>query len=100
MQGLEIRQIDGGVGFTVRVIPSSSKTDIMGVLDGMLKVKVSAAPERGKANKCLIDFLAKQLKTKKNTIKITSGTTNSIKQIQISGVKVEDIKERLGVFSS
>jgi hypothetical protein len=99
MHDFEIRQVDGGVGFTVRVIPSSSKTAFMGVLDGMLKVKVSAAPERGKANKCLIDFLAKQLKIKKNMIKIASGTTNSIKQIQISGVKVEDIRDRLEVLS-
>ena len=73
MGDLRITTIDGGVVFAVKVVPASSRTNIYGLLDGMLKVKISAPPEKGKANQCLIDFLAKQLTVKKKAVSIISG---------------------------
>ena len=61
MSNLNIEQRDGGVIFKVKVVPGSSRTVIAGVLGGMLKVKIAAPPEKGKANKALIDFLAGKL---------------------------------------
>ncbi len=52
-----IQEVDGGVVFAAKIVPGSSgQTRICGLLDGMLKVKVSTAPERGKANQCLLKF--------------------------------------------
>ena len=65
MVNLAIREVDGGVVFTAKIVPASSQTSICGLLDGMVKIKISAAPEKGKANQCLIKFLAKQLGVKK-----------------------------------
>ena len=89
MSELAIQEADGGVVFGVKVVPGSSRTAIAGTLDGMLKVKISAAPEKGKANKCLIEFLAKQLGVKKNAISIISGQTSPVKQVRISGISAE-----------
>lgn len=92
---LKTEAIDGGVLFTVKVVPGSSRTKVSGVLGGMLKVKVSAAPEKGKANKELTEFLCKQLGSKKGSIRILSGHTSAVKQVEVVGVSVEQMSEKL-----
>ena len=50
------------VDIRVKVIPKSSKTELAGYLpDGTWKIKVAAAPEKGKANRALVEFLAEHL---------------------------------------
>jgi len=93
-----IQEIDGGVVFTAKVVPgSSSPTRVCGLLDGMLKIKVSAAPERGKANRCLIEFLAKELGVKKNSVSIVSGRSKGVKQVEILGISAEALLKKLGL---
>jgi uncharacterized protein (TIGR00251 family) len=68
----------------VKVIPKSSKTELAGTLpDGTWKIKVAAAPEKGKANRALIDFLAGHLNVAKSRIRITSGETSQQKRIHV-----------------
>lgn len=95
-----IRDIDGGVVFTAKVVPGSSRTCLCGVLDGMIKVKVSAAPEKGKANKCLIAFLAKQLGVKKNAVTIVSGAGSPVKQVRVAGVTSQVLIREFGLEGS
>ena len=95
MENLTIQKITGGIIFTAKIIPSSSKTACAGLLDGMVKIKISAAPEKGKANKCLIEFLAKKLDVKKKSVTITSGQTNPVKIIEIRGISDEYLLEKL-----
>jgi uncharacterized protein (TIGR00251 family) len=92
-----IRKIDRGVAFTAKVVPGSSRTCFSGLLDGMVKVKVSAAPEKGKANQCLIAFLAKQLGVKKNAVSIVSGKSNPVKQVEIAGISLERLMKELNL---
>jgi uncharacterized protein (TIGR00251 family) len=95
MADLTIENVDGGVVFGAKIVPGSSRTRISGILDGKLKVKISAAPEKGKANQHLIEFLAKELGVKKTAVSIISGQTNPIKQIQISGISSDELLEKL-----
>jgi uncharacterized protein (TIGR00251 family) len=68
----------------VKVIPKSSKTELTGYLpDGTWKVKVAAAPERGKANRALCDFMAEKLGVAKSKIRIVSGETSHLKRIHV-----------------
>lgn len=97
MANLSIQEIDGGVVFMAKVIPGSSKTAISGLLDGMLKVKVSAAPEKGKANRHLTDFLAKQLGVKKQLVSIVSGKTSPVKSIRILGISSRQLLDKLAL---
>ena len=95
---LKIEKIDGGVILTVKVLPGSSRTCIAGNLGGMLKIKLAAVAEKGKANKCLVDFLAVRLRrigVRKNDVRIISGLTNPVKRVQISGVTAEQLISRL-----
>jgi len=86
---LRVQQAGSAVVFSVKVVPRSSRTAIAGILNGMLKVKLSAAPEKGKANQALVEFLADTLGIKKNAIKITSGQTSPVKTIEIAGLSAE-----------
>jgi len=98
MSNPAIQEIDGGVVFTAKIVPGSSgPTRFCGLLDGMVKVKVSAAPERGKANKCLLKFLAKQLNVKQNAVSIISGQTSPVKHVEISGISADTLMEKLGM---
>ncbi|MBP1852271.1 uncharacterized protein (TIGR00251 family) [Rhizobium halophytocola] len=62
-----------------------------------LKVRVAAAPEKGKANKALIALLAKSLKTAKSGISLISGDTSRQKILRIDG-DPEDLIKRLEPF--
>jgi len=88
---VDITESEDGVVLVVKVVPGASKTAIAGELSGMLKIKVSAAPEKGKANQCLIEFLAKRLRVKKNAVSIVSGWTNPVKRVQIRGMTAEEV---------
>jgi uncharacterized protein (TIGR00251 family) len=95
MEQLKIQQAGSSAIFSVKVVPRSSKTAIAGLLGGMLKVKLAAAPEKGKANESLVEFLADTLGVKRNTITITSGHTSPVKTMQIAGVSTEYLLDKL-----
>jgi uncharacterized protein (TIGR00251 family) len=83
------------IQLTVKVVPGSSRSEITGIHNGMLKIKIAAPPEKGKANKALLAFIAKQLGVQKNALQITSGKTSCIKQIALKGVSREAVEKLL-----
>jgi hypothetical protein len=97
MGELAIQEVNDGVVFKVKAVPGSSRTAVSGLLDGMLKVKIAAPPEKGKANQSLIEFLAKKLGTKKNAVSIITGQTNPIKQVQVTGMSRQTLLKKLGL---
>ena len=95
MGNLVIQEVNDGVVFKVKAVPGSSRTAVAGLLDGMLKVKIAAPPEKGKANECLIEFMAKELGVKKNAVSIVTGQTNPIKQVQVTGMSGQTLLKKL-----
>ncbi len=70
----------------VKVVPKSSRNEIVGPMaDGTLKVKIAAAPEKGKANAELCAFLAKHYGVPKSAVTIVSGETSTLKRVRIGG---------------
>ncbi|KKP36447.1 hypothetical protein A2483_00375 [Candidatus Peregrinibacteria bacterium RIFOXYC2_FULL_33_13] len=68
----------------VKVIPKSTKTEIVEILDDeTIKIRLNAAPEKGKANIELIAYLSKTFKIPKNNITIISGHATPLKLIKI-----------------
>ncbi len=69
---------------SIKVTPCSAKNEIIGFLpDGTLKVKITAAPTDGEANKTLLAFLSKEWKIPKSKISIKSGHTSRMKILEI-----------------
>ncbi len=68
----------------VKVIPRSSKSEIVGELaDGTLKVRIAAVPEKGKANEALIAFLAETYGVPRGSVEILSGHGTARKLVRI-----------------
>ena len=93
----DMQTISDGVVFTVKVVPGSSRTAIAGLLDRAVKVKVAAPAEKGKANEHLLDFLAKQLGVRRNTVTIVSGATSALKRVCVMGISAQELSGRLGL---
>lgn len=69
----------------VKVIPNAKKNSLEGFQDGVLKVRIQAPPDKGKANEALIAFLAESLHVSKSQIRIISGQSSRLKKIEIQG---------------
>ena len=68
----------------MKVVPKSSRNEIVGLQpDGSLKVKVTAAPEKGKANAAICAFLADEFGVPKRNVEIVRGETSSVKHVKI-----------------
>ena len=76
-----VQETSEGVLFKVLVQPKSSRNEVVGLHDGALKVKLTAPPVGGAANKLCIKFLAKRLGTAKSNIDILTGETGRHKQL-------------------
>ncbi|MFC1750763.1 DUF167 domain-containing protein [Pseudomonadota bacterium] len=68
----------------VKVVPGSNKNCIVGEMaDGVLKIKIAAAPDKEKANKELISFLSSEYSVPKKNVQIISGAHSPLKIIEI-----------------
>jgi len=81
--------VDDGVVFRVRVQPASGKNEIVGVKGDALKIKINAPLVKGKANKALVEFLARKLGVKNSQVEIISGHTTRLKRIKLIGEGTE-----------
>ena len=79
----------------VKVLPGSSRNQIIGKEGDLFKVKLTSPPVEGKANKALIEFLAKKLGIGKGRIEIISGKSSRLKSVRIHGLSLEEITQVL-----
>ncbi len=86
---LKVTKTAIGATFRVRVQPGASKNEIVGVQQDALKIRISAPPVGGKANKALVQFLAEQLAVKRSQVEILNGHTTRRKTIHIIGEGTE-----------
>lgn len=85
-----------GAALTIRVTPRARKTEISGFReDGSLRIRVSAPPVEGKANKELVKFLAKLLGVRKNRIEIVAGAKSLDKIVSIVDMSAEEVQDRI-----
>jgi uncharacterized protein (TIGR00251 family) len=73
----------------VHAYPNATKNEITGLINGVLSIKISAPPVKGKANKELISFLSQRLALGKGRIDIIKGHTTRNKIIAIDGMSQE-----------
>jgi len=79
----------------VKVVPGSSRNHIAGWLGDSLKIRVTANPEKGKANDAVVSLLADTLRIPKQDVTMCSGASSPRKVIKISGLSHHEIKSRL-----
>ena len=84
-----------GAILPVRAHPGARRNEIRGEQNGMLRVSVTQAPEKGKANKALIAVLSKGLSLKKSQIELISGATSPEKRFLVREVSLSQLQERI-----
>ncbi|MCD6472035.1 YggU family protein [Candidatus Aerophobetes bacterium] len=90
---MQMRKTEDGIIFKVKVQPKASKNGIAGLYQDSLKIRLTAPPVEGKANKALIDFLSGWLGVKKSRLKIVSGHLSKIKLIEVVGEEKDLIQK-------
>jgi uncharacterized protein (TIGR00251 family) len=80
---------EAGMVFPVRVVPSASRSEIVGSEGDTLKVRIAAPPVKGKANKALVKLLAKTLGVSGSQVEIISGHKTRRKIVRVYGVDSE-----------
>ena len=82
----------------IKVIPQSGKQKLWRDKSGIIKCAIKSAPERGRANEELIQYLENLLKKKDATINIIRGKTDRTKTISIqTTTSIDDIYHQLGI---
>lgn len=86
---LNLRRVDAGVMLPIRLTPKSGRDEIAGAEafggEAVLKARVRAVPEGGKANAALEKLIASWLKLPRSRVTITQGGASRMKQVLIEG---------------
>ena len=86
---------DGTVLIRLHVQPKASKTRIIGLFDGCLKLTILAPPVDGKANEEVVRYLAGLLALPGRAVILKSGAQGRRKQLIIKGLTVDEVRQRL-----
>ncbi len=82
--------------FCVRVVPNASRAAVVGrMADGVLKVKVCAPPEGGRANDAVVELLADIFGVPRRAVSILSGQSSRNKRVGIEGLDEQTLNARL-----
>jgi len=92
-----IRDSKDGLIINLKISPNAAKNAIVKDNTGV-KVKLTAQPIEGKANKALIEFLSKQIKIPKTSIEILKGETSKDKTLLIKVFDSDKISEIKSLF--
>ena len=87
-----------GCVLSVRAQPGAKRNAVVGEQAGSLKVAVTAPPEDGRANKALIEVLAKALQVKRAQLELVSGHTHREKKLLIRNISARELQELLKDF--
>jgi uncharacterized protein YggU (UPF0235/DUF167 family) len=77
------------------VVPGASRDEIAGWLGDALKVRVAAAPERGRANDAVVRLVAAALGVPAAQVRVAAGTGSPRKTLEIDGLTDAQVRERL-----
>ncbi len=89
---IPVGETEDGVVFNIRVIPRASRCELAGVQNDALKIRITAPPVEGAANKECIKFLSEMLGVTKAQIKIIAGHKSRNKKVSVSGINRRDIE--------
>ena len=83
-------------GYLLRltVVPGAQRTQVVGLYGDRLKVRLAAPPEKGAANRELIDFLARSLHLPKSSFQLTLGASSRSKVVVVNDLS-PDLRHRL-----
>lgn len=97
MSGSWISQAGDDVILVLHVQPGAKRTEIAGLHGDSLKIRLAAPPVDGKANDCLVAFLADRLGLPRARVALVAGATSRAKRVRILAVTGKQVRETLGL---
>ena len=85
------------IKLSIKVQPNAGKNQIVGLTNEVWRIKIAAPPDKGKANKELIEFLSSVLGLEKNRLDIIKGHTSHNKIVAVDGLTRAEIDTRLSL---
>jgi uncharacterized protein (TIGR00251 family) len=79
----------------VKITPKAKNNSVVGWENGELKIRIAAVPEKGEANLELIRFLSEFFGVAKAHIHIHSGLSSRHKKVELYGISLEQIKDKV-----
>ena len=92
---IDLRTTTDGVILPVQAQPGARKNAVVGEHAGRLKVAVTQAPEKGKANEAILKVLAEALQLSRSQLELVRGETARQKEVLITGISPEDLQRRI-----
>ncbi len=92
---IQITDHADGCILSVRAQPGARRNGIVGEQAGMLKVAVTAPPDKGRANNAIVAVLAETLGLKRSDIELIHGPTSRQKGFLVRGMTAERLQNRL-----
>ncbi|HET9295055.1 MAG TPA: DUF167 domain-containing protein [Gemmatimonadales bacterium] len=92
-----VESVEGGVRLRVRVQPRASRSELAGLHDGRVRIRLAAPPVDGEANEELERFLARLLSVPRRAVSLTAGHSSRQKTLVVLGVTTADAREALGL---
>ena len=92
---LHLEPHSAGVVLPVRAHAGARRNMLKGIHAGALQVMVTQAPEKGKANKAIIELLADKLGLRKNQLELLAGETSSQKKFLVREITAEELQQRI-----
>lgn len=90
-----VQEIPDGLRFKIKVQPRASRNEITGWQGDALKIRLTAPPVDGEANKVCLKFLADFFEVSRQQINIISGLKSRNKTIEIAGLTLDEFRQRL-----
>ena len=81
--------------FPIRVQPKSSRDQVVGYREGVLQLRVTAPPDKGRANAAVVSLLAESLGVAKSRVRIVRGQTSRDKLMTVESLSPEDVRGTL-----
>ena len=92
---VDVERDPRGFVLPVRAHAGAKRNAVVGAHSGMLRVAVTAAPEKGKANKAIAEVLSKAFGVPKASVVLLSGATASRKKFLLIGLTCESLRNTI-----
>ena len=92
---IEITATPAGLLLPIQAKPKASRSAVVGVHAGRLKVAVTEAPERGKANAAVLDVLAEALSLRRSQVELVAGEADPRKTVRVTGIDADELRRRI-----
>jgi len=90
-----LRETPAGIRLAVIAAPRASRTEITGVAEGRLRVRLAAPPVEGEANHELVRYLARTLGVPRSAVAVTAGASGRRKTVEVRGIAASHARSLL-----